>query len=55
MRNGRRPWFHAWQPSALTALDDSIARGETYQADAKNIEITPALRTPMISEKKNAG
>ena len=55
MRNGRRPWFHAWQPSALTVLDDSIARGETDQADAKNIEITSVLRMRMISEKKNAG
>ena len=29
--------FHAWQPSALTALNDSIARGETYQADAEMV------------------
>ena len=29
--------FHAWQPSALTALNDSIARGESYQADAEMV------------------
>jgi len=29
--------FHAWQPSALTALNDSIARGEWYQADAEMV------------------
>jgi FAD:protein FMN transferase len=27
--------LHAWQPSALTALNDSIARGEPYQGDAE--------------------
>ena len=31
--------FHAWQPSALTALNDSIARGETYQADAEMVDL----------------
>ena len=31
--------FHAWQPSALTALNDSIARGETYQGDAEMVDI----------------
>ncbi len=31
--------FHAWQPSALTALNDSIARGETYQADAEMVSL----------------
>jgi FAD:protein FMN transferase len=31
--------FHAWQPSALTALNDAIARGETYQADAEMVDI----------------
>jgi thiamine biosynthesis lipoprotein len=25
--------FHAWQPSQLTALNDAIARGESFQAD----------------------
>lgn len=34
--------FHAWQPSALTALNDSIARGEPYQGDAEMVDI---LRT----------
>lgn len=29
--------FHAWQPSALTALNDSIARGDAYQADAEMV------------------
>ncbi|HWJ93331.1 MAG TPA: FAD:protein FMN transferase, partial [Telluria sp.] len=27
--------LHAWEPSALTALNDAIAKGETYQADAE--------------------
>jgi thiamine biosynthesis lipoprotein len=31
--------FHAWQPSALTALNDSIARGESYQADAEMVSL----------------
>lgn len=31
--------FHAWQPSALTALNDSIARGEAYQADAEMVSL----------------
>lgn len=31
--------FHAWQPSALTALNDSIARGEAYQGDAEMVDI----------------
>ena len=31
--------FHAWEPSALTALNDSIARGETYQADAEMVSL----------------
>ncbi len=31
--------FHAWQPSALTALNDAIARGETYQGDAETVEL----------------
>lgn len=34
--------FHAWQPSALTALNDSIARGESYQADAEMVDILKA-------------
>lgn len=29
--------FHAWQPGMLTALNDSIARGEPFQADAEMI------------------
>jgi len=31
--------FHAWQPSALTSLNESIARGETYQADAEMVSL----------------
>lgn len=34
--------FHAWQPSALTALNDSIARGVPYEADAEMVEILQA-------------
>ncbi|HEY0845267.1 MAG TPA: FAD:protein FMN transferase [Noviherbaspirillum sp.] len=34
--------FHAWQPSALTALNDSIARGEPYEADAEMVDILKA-------------
>ncbi|MGV8894194.1 MAG: FAD:protein FMN transferase [Burkholderiaceae bacterium] len=34
--------FHAWQPSALTALNDSIARGESYQADAEMVDMLKA-------------
>jgi FAD:protein FMN transferase len=31
--------FHAWQPSQLTALNDSIARGEVFQADAEMVDL----------------
>ncbi len=31
--------FHAWQPSALTALNDAIARGESYQGDAEMVDL----------------
>lgn len=31
--------FHAWEPSALTALNDSIARGEAYQSDAEMVDL----------------
>ncbi|HTN67362.1 MAG TPA: FAD:protein FMN transferase, partial [Burkholderiaceae bacterium] len=31
--------FHAWQPSMLTALNDAIARGEPFQADAEMVDI----------------
>jgi thiamine biosynthesis lipoprotein len=31
--------FHAWQPSELTALNDSIARGERYQGDAEMVAL----------------
>lgn len=31
--------FHAWEPSALTELNDHIARGEPYQADAEMVAL----------------
>ncbi len=31
--------FHAWPPSALTALNESIARGESFQADAEMVDM----------------
>ncbi len=31
--------FHAWQPSMLTALNDSIARGEPFQADIEMVDL----------------
>jgi thiamine biosynthesis lipoprotein len=31
--------FHAWQPSMLTALNDSIGRGEPFQADAEMVDL----------------
>lgn len=31
--------LHAWQPSMLTALNDSIARGVPFQADAEMIDL----------------
>jgi FAD:protein FMN transferase len=34
--------YHAWQPSALTALNDSIGRGDTYQADAEMVDLLKA-------------
>ncbi len=34
--------FHAWKPSALTALNDSIARGEPFQADAEMVDLLKA-------------
>lgn len=34
--------FHAWQPSALTALNDAIARGEAYEGDQEMVDILKA-------------
>lgn len=34
--------FHAWKPSALTALNDAIARGEPYESDAETIALLQA-------------
>ena len=31
--------FHAWQPGMLTRLNDSIARGEPFQADAEMVDL----------------
>jgi FAD:protein FMN transferase len=31
--------FHAWQPSQLTALNDSIARGDVFQADDEMVDL----------------
>jgi thiamine biosynthesis lipoprotein len=31
--------FHAWEPSALTDLNDHIARGEAYQGDVETVEL----------------
>lgn len=36
--------FHAWQPSALTALNDSIARGVPHQADAEMVTLLQAAQ-----------
>ena len=43
--------FHAWQPSALTALNDAIARGEPYQGDAEMVDILKAAT--MLAERSN--
>jgi FAD:protein FMN transferase len=43
--------FHAWQPSALTALNDSIARGEVYQGDAEMVDILKAAT--MLAERSD--
>lgn len=34
--------YHAWQPSALTALNDHIARGERFQGDAEMVYLLKA-------------
>jgi FAD:protein FMN transferase len=31
--------LHAWQPSMLTALNDAIARGQPFQADAEMVDL----------------
>jgi thiamine biosynthesis lipoprotein len=31
--------FHAWQPSMLTELNDSIARGQPFRADAEMVDL----------------
>ena len=43
--------FHAWQPSALTELNDAIARGEPYQADAETVDILKAAA--MLAESSD--
>ena len=37
--------FHAWQPSQLTALNDAIARGETFQADQEMVDLLRSAAT----------
>lgn len=37
--------FHAWQPSQLTALNDSIARGEPFQADQEMVDLLKSATT----------
>ena len=34
--------FHAWEPGMLTALNDAIARGEPFQADAEMVDMLKA-------------
>jgi len=34
--------FHAWKPSELTALNDSIARGEAYRSDTEMVDLLKA-------------
>lgn len=34
--------FHAWKPSELTALNEAIARGEPYRADAEMVALLQA-------------
>lgn len=34
--------FHAWQPSELTALNEAIARKQSYQADAEMVDLLKA-------------
>lgn len=43
--------FHSWQPSALTELNDAIARGEPYQADAEMVDILRAAT--MLAERSD--
>jgi thiamine biosynthesis lipoprotein len=43
--------FHAWQPSELTALNDAIARGESFQADAEMVNLLQSARD--LSERSD--
>ncbi len=43
--------FHAWKPSALTELNDAIARGEPYEADAEMVDILKAAT--MLAERSD--
>ncbi|MGZ3181245.1 MAG: FAD:protein FMN transferase [Telluria sp.] len=36
--------FHAWEPSQLTALNEAIARGEPFQADAEMVSLLTSAR-----------
>lgn len=44
--------LHAWQPSQLTALNDAIARGEVFQADA---EMVGLLKSATALSERSGG
>lgn len=44
--------FHAWQPSQLTALNDAIARGEVFQADAEMVDLLKSA-TELAEQSEN--
>ncbi|QDZ28015.1 FAD:protein FMN transferase [Noviherbaspirillum sp. UKPF54] len=44
--------FHAWQPSQLTALNDAIARGETFQADEEMVTLLKSA-TELAEQSQN--
>ena len=43
--------LHAWQPSQLTALNDAIARGEVFEADAEMVGLLQSATT--LSEQSD--
>jgi thiamine biosynthesis lipoprotein len=43
--------FHAWQPSMLTELNDSIARGEPFRADAEMVDLLRSAQ--LLSERSD--
>ncbi len=44
--------FHAWQPSQLTALNDAIARGQTFQADEEMVSLLKSA-TELAEQSQN--